>query len=224
MVTPEFRCPTTPATLVSTSFCATVVPTLGSAWSSSEIRSNWTSLPSIFAPAALASSIASRAPFSLSLPRWAMPPVSGATLPITTETLPEAGAFLSLQPETAARTSATARTDMRVMAASGFSDDLFDGQDVLRERLRFLVVHGAVRRHGDLSPHSGRTALDLGDEVGLGILARLVLLGDVLVGRADDLLVDLVAGEAGLVLEQLLRIGGERRTARQREAQRRGYD
>ena len=34
-MSPEFRWPTTPATFASTSFCATVVPTLGSAWSSS---------------------------------------------------------------------------------------------------------------------------------------------------------------------------------------------
>ena len=47
MVTPELRWPTTPATLASTSFCATVVPTFGSAWSSSVISSNLTFLPPI---------------------------------------------------------------------------------------------------------------------------------------------------------------------------------
>src|SRR3989304_3467940 len=79
---PELRCPTTPATLASTSFCATVVPTFGSAWSSSATSTNFASLPSILIFAALASSIARRAPFSLSLPRCAMPPVSGPTWPV----------------------------------------------------------------------------------------------------------------------------------------------
>ena len=76
---PELRWPTTPATFASTSFCATVVPTFGSAWSSSAASTKVTSLPSILIFAAFACSMASRAPFSLSLPRWAMPPVSGAT-------------------------------------------------------------------------------------------------------------------------------------------------
>ena len=82
MEVPEFRWPTTPATFASTSFCATVVPTFGSAWSSSATSSNFASLPSIWIFAAFASSIASRAPFSLSLPRCAMRPVSGPAWPI----------------------------------------------------------------------------------------------------------------------------------------------
>jgi hypothetical protein len=82
MVVPELRWPTMPATLASTSFCATVLPTFGSAWSSSAMISNLTFLPPMVTPAALASSMARRTPFSLSLPRCAMPPVSGATLPI----------------------------------------------------------------------------------------------------------------------------------------------
>ena len=83
-MTPEFRWPTTPATLASTSFCAIVVPIFGSAWSSSLIISNLTVLPSILIFLALASSIARRTPFSSSLPRWAMPPVSGPAWPILT--------------------------------------------------------------------------------------------------------------------------------------------
>ena len=51
---PEFRWPTTPATFASTSFCATVVPTFGSAWSSSLTIVNVTSLPSIVSFSALA--------------------------------------------------------------------------------------------------------------------------------------------------------------------------
>ena len=79
---PEFRWPTTPATFASTSFCATVAPTFGSAWSSSATSTNFASLPSIWILASFACSIARRAPFSLSLPRCAMPPVSGPTCPI----------------------------------------------------------------------------------------------------------------------------------------------
>src|SRR5882724_9979296 len=225
MVTPELRWPTTPATLVSTSFCATVVPTLGSAWSSNEIRSKTTSLPSSFAPAALASSIARRAPFSLSLPRWAMPPVSGATLPMTTDTFPEAGVFLSLQPDAATKTIATTKTGMRVMAASGFSTRcLLAGQNELRERLRLFVVDARVRRHRYRAPHAGRAFPDLLRQVGFGVLARLVLVGDVIVSGADQLLVHLVAAEAGLVLEELLRVGGERRAARHGEHERCRYN
>ena len=82
MEVPEFRWPTTPATFASTSFCATVAPTFGSAWSSSATSTNFASLPSIWIFAAFACSIARRAPFSLSLPRCAMPPVSGPTWPI----------------------------------------------------------------------------------------------------------------------------------------------
>ena len=50
---PEFRWPTTPATLASTSFCATVVPTFGSAWSSSATSTNVAGLPSIWIFAAM---------------------------------------------------------------------------------------------------------------------------------------------------------------------------
>ena len=88
MVTPEFRWPTTPTTFASTIFWATVVPTLGSAWSSSATSVNFTCLPSIVIFASFASSIARRAPFSLSLPRCAMPPVSGPTWPILTSAPP----------------------------------------------------------------------------------------------------------------------------------------
>src|SRR5690606_2174444 len=66
------------------SFWAAAVPCLGSAASSSESSSKRTSLPPILSFLALSSSIARRAPFSLSLPRWAIAPVSGATCPILT--------------------------------------------------------------------------------------------------------------------------------------------
>ena len=91
-MTPEFRWPTTPATLASTNFCAIVGPIFGSAWSSSLISSNFTILPPIFSFLAVASSTARRTPFSSSLPRWAMPPVSGPAWPILTTTTSSTGA------------------------------------------------------------------------------------------------------------------------------------
>src|SRR6266850_7037520 len=112
---PELRWPTTPATFASTSFCATVVPVLGSAWSSSATNVNFTSLPSILVLAAFASSTARRAPFSLSLPRWAMPPVSGPTWPIFTSSALGAAGFASAlaagfcSPQAASATAAAIR-------------------------------------------------------------------------------------------------------------------
>ena len=84
MVVPEFKCPITPLTLASINFCATVVACLGSDASSSVKSSKRTFLPPITTPLALSSSMAKRAPFSLSLPKCAMAPVSGPTCPILT--------------------------------------------------------------------------------------------------------------------------------------------
>ena len=84
MVVPEFRWPTTPLTLLSTSFCATAVPCFGSAASSSASSSNLAFLSPIFTPLAFRSSMAILAPSSLSLPRWAMAPLVGPTWPILT--------------------------------------------------------------------------------------------------------------------------------------------
>ena len=86
MVVPEFRWPITPLTLASTSFCATMAPCFGSAASSSASNSNFTLAPPISMPLAFSSSMARRAPFSLSLPRWACGPVIGATWPSLTTT------------------------------------------------------------------------------------------------------------------------------------------
>src|SRR5688500_8270693 len=77
MVTPELRWPMTAATLASTSFWATLVPTFGSAWSSSLIILKVTGLPSMVIFFAFASATARATPFSSSLPRWAIEPVSG---------------------------------------------------------------------------------------------------------------------------------------------------
>ena len=105
METPEFRWPTTPTTFASTIFWATVVPTLGSAWSSSATSVNFTCLPSIVSFASFASSIARRAPFSLSLPRCAMPPVSGPAWPILTS--PSAAALLAAADQAATAAAMT---------------------------------------------------------------------------------------------------------------------
>ncbi len=59
----------TPLTLLSTSFCAAAVPCFGSPASSSASNSNVAFLPPIITPLAFSSSMAMRAPFSLSLPR-----------------------------------------------------------------------------------------------------------------------------------------------------------
>ncbi len=99
---PEFRCPTTPTTAASTSFCAAAVPCFGSAASSSESNSKLTCLPPIVIFFAFGSSTASLAPRSLSLPRRAMPPVIGATWPILTTVCAATGALATAKAEASA--------------------------------------------------------------------------------------------------------------------------
>ncbi|SPR98071.1 hypothetical protein CBM2634_A230141 [Cupriavidus taiwanensis] len=117
--------------MASTSFCATEVPVFGSAASSSPTSSSLIFLPPTSRPDLLTSSTARRAPFSLSLPRCAIPPVSGAAWPILTTVSPppaagaagaaaagaeEAGSagFSSFLPQAA--TSATAAAIGRILA------------------------------------------------------------------------------------------------------------
>src|SRR5438105_10163412 len=241
---PEFRCPTTPETLASTSFCATVVPTLGSAWSSSATSVNLTSLPPILMPAALASSTARRAPFSLSLPRCAIPPVSGPTWPILTSLAPEAapppadfsdfGASL-LQPASASA-MASSETASEVFFIE-FSEGAFGGayltsapprksialllrQDPLHQRLDVGVGHLGVGRHRHLAPDALPALLHLFEELGLGSRVTAVLRRHFLVGRTDQLLVGGMAGEAIVLFRQfLLGIGGQRRRCGEGEEQ-----
>jgi len=73
-----------PLTFASTSFWATAVPCLGSLPSSSASSRQVTLWPPMPTPLALSSSIAMRAAFSLSLPRWALGPETGPTWPIFT--------------------------------------------------------------------------------------------------------------------------------------------
>src|SRR5690349_2241612 len=213
---PEFRCPTTPTTLLSTSFCATVVPTFGSAWSSSATSVNLTLLPSILMPAALASSMASRAPFSLSLPRWAMPPASGATWPILTSSSPAGaaagaallsafGAVCSCLPHAASANAAATRVMVALLfmaspgkcarKCAGKSARLFLRQHPLHQRLDVGVGNVAVRRHRHGAPDAGAAFLDLLEELRLRVLLPAVFRGDVLVGGPDQLLVHRVTGE-----------------------------
>src|SRR4029077_1281751 len=243
---PELRCPTTPATFASTSFCATVAPTFGSSWSSSATSANLAALPPILMPAALASSIARRAPFSLSLPRWALPPVSGATWPILISVVSAeaAGAppsFLAvcgvslLQPAASSAAASSEQASLvfigspRVLALWGRyltpapsrkSTALLLRQHPLDERLDVRVGHLAVGRHGYLAPDALAALLHLVEQLRFGARVVAVLGGDVLVGRADQLLVRGMAGEAVVLLGKLLlRIGGQRSGARQGEEQ-----
>src|SRR3990167_6064258 len=71
-------------TPLSTNFCATATPALGSHWSSSDCSSNFRVLPATCSFLALSSSMARRTPFSLSLPAKALGPESGPVWPILT--------------------------------------------------------------------------------------------------------------------------------------------
>src|SRR5499426_524036 len=250
IVVPEFKWPTTPATFASTSFCATVVPTFGSAWSSSATSTNFASLPSIVIFVVFASSIASRAPFSLSLPRCAMLPVSGATWLIMIVMLgggavavfaASVGAvfaasadLLSALPHAARPSAATTARAIGVVRVSmlcssrywgetgnyrdrlialsnslaGKDADaptaLFLRQDPLHHRVDLGVRDRRVRRHRDLAPYPHAALLHFLREHLLGILLTAVLRGYVLVGRADQLLVDGMARETGVLLQQVI--------------------
>src|SRR5687767_13663679 len=212
MVTPEFRWPTTPTTLASTIFCATVVPTFGSAWSSSATRVNFTSLPSIWVLAAFASSTARRAPFSLSLPKWAMPPVSGPTWPIFTSAPAPPLEPCWPQPMSAIA-AAIAEIPIRMFfmrSPRGGSCErsifyaLLLGENPLHERLHVGIGHRGVGRHRHVAPHALASLLDLFGQLGRRGLVGTVLGGNVLVGRSDQLLVHRVAGEAGVLLRELI--------------------
>src|SRR6266702_7725782 len=89
-------------------------------------------------------------------------------------------------------------------------------QDVLREGPRLVVGDGPVGRHGNGAPHPGRALLDLLREIRLGVLAGLVFGRHLLVRGANQLLVQGMAAEAGLFLQQLLSVGGESCAAAER--------
>src|SRR5581483_9518894 len=198
---------------------------------------NLASLPPIFSLAAFASSIARRAPFSLSLPRWAMPPVSGATWPILISTEGAGGGAEgcelaacsfgfsgSLPQPSSVNAAATDSTNAFFIAVSqrlSFRDaydtrapvtrSLLERQDPVDELLHIGIGHRGIRRHRDLAPHADATLLHLLDQLGLGGLVAAILVRHVLVGRADHLLVDRVAREAVVFLRQVfLRSRGQR--------------
>src|SRR5262245_26446457 len=88
---------------------------------------------------------------------------------------------------------------------------LFLGKDPLHQGRDVGIGHCRVRRHRHVAPDPLATALDLGRQLGGRVLVGAVLRGDVLVGRADHLLVHGVAGEAGVLLGQFVaRHGGKR--------------
>src|SRR5216683_3685546 len=89
-------------------------------------------------------------------------------------------------------------------------------QDVLRERPRFVVGDGPVGRHGNGTPHPGRSLSDLLREISLGVLAGLVLGRHLLIRGANQLFVQGMAAEACFFLQQLLRVGGESCAAAER--------
>src|SRR5687767_2121115 len=249
MVTPEFKWPTTAATLASTSFCATVVPTFGSAWSSSLIILKVMGLPSMVIFFALASATARATPFSSSFPRWAIEPVRGPAWamvmvgPAGAAGLAVAAAFLgsSFWPQ-AARPSAraTARLSCRgrfmrlLLETGGWGSGRDDGartperrqlwvagyqvsnrgccgnarsldrEDPLHQGLHVLVLDAGVGRHGDLAPVADPALLHLLRQHRLGLRVALVFPCDLLVGGADELLLDRVAGGARILFRELL--------------------
>src|SRR6218665_3280509 len=69
---------------LSISFCATLTPVRASHWSSSETRSNFSTLPPTMIFFTLSSSMARRTPLSLSLPANAFGPDRGPVWPIAT--------------------------------------------------------------------------------------------------------------------------------------------
>src|SRR6218665_3305856 len=84
MATPEQKGPMTYWMPLSISFCATLTPVRASHWSSSETRSNFSTLPPPMIFFTLSSSMARRTPLSLSLPANAFGPDRGPVWPIAT--------------------------------------------------------------------------------------------------------------------------------------------
>src|SRR5438477_5011276 len=222
MLTPELRWPITAATFASTSFCATVVPVFGSAWSSSLCISKVTGLPSMVIFCAFSWSTARRTPFSSSLPRCAMEPVSGpacATFTVVPAGAAGAAAFAGadfgssfFSHAASASAAATAMSNVpwvfignlswscRGGARKGRDYALFQalllGEHPLHELLDVGVAHERVRQHRHLAPDSLSAFLHFLLEFRLRALVALVLRGDFLVRRADHLLVDGMACHA----------------------------
>src|SRR3990172_7224854 len=234
MVTPELIWPTTLFTFASTSFWAPVVPCLGSALLSSLSRTNFASLPSILSFASLASSIASCAPFSLSFPRCAMPPVSGPAWPILISIEGGGGGALgasalasglgagacSPQPASATAVALSARASqvrcIRPPVRGRYDTQpppesqrtcvrSLDGQDPLHQRPDVGVGHRRIGRHRRLAPDSLPAFLHFVDQPRLCVLLPGVLLRHVRVGRADCFrALDVMAGDAGVLLGERL--------------------
>jgi len=109
------------------------VAVFGSSASSSGTKVKTTFFPSIVKPALLISSRAKRAPFSLSLPKWAMGPVNGATWPILTS-IPSA--------ETAAALSSPLLHAVKINAVTDKAMALFI--KFIFDTLEFIIYSSSV--------------------------------------------------------------------------------
>src|SRR5688572_24843698 len=79
-----------------------------------------------------------------------------------------------------------------------------DPEDPLHQGLHVLVLDAGVGGHRHLAPVADSALLHLLDQHRFGLGIALVLLCDFPVGRPDQLLVDRVAGGAGVLLRELL--------------------
>src|SRR5258708_763282 len=96
-------------------------------------------------------------------------------------------------------------------APLGRVNSSLERQDPFHEGLHVLVLHQRVGRHRHLAPDAHSAVLHLLDELGLRGLVAAILRRDLLVGGADHLLVDRVAGVARILFHELLvreRAGG----------------
>src|SRR6185295_83243 len=196
-----------------------------------------------------ASSMARRAPFSLSLPKCAIWPVSGPTCPILISCAAGAGdalvasaavfaAGFGCSPQAmsaAAAAISVAPTLLFMRSSRGLRGRAYDTarpgwhsrralaryhlvtvvsllrQDPLHQRAHVRVWHVRIGRHRHLPPGSLAALLHLVDELRFRAGVATVFRRDILVGRADQLLVDGVAGEAGVLLGELfLRMSRQR--------------
>src|SRR5688572_31522881 len=78
------------------------------------------------------------------------------------------------------------------------------GENPLHQRVHVGVGHRRVRRHWYVAPYALASLLDLFGELRRLALVGAVLGGDVLIRRSHHLLVHRVAGEASVLLRELV--------------------
>src|SRR5574343_1274365 len=99
---------------------------------------------------------------------------------------------------TSVRRKSMGRADLTaVLGGSGLG-----GQHVLGHGFEVFGAHVGVRRHGHAAPFAFGAVLDGLHQAGHGVLVATVFVGHALVGRADDLFVFGVAGQAAVGLQQ----------------------